>query len=98
MDDISQSGRAGDVADDHAHSLPRCCTLRQQPFPTGFESERGACFQRGLSLNAWLGSVMMRGMVIDMNELRPKTVAQLRASLLHPFTRSPVSTWQARDR
>lgn len=36
----------------------------------GFESERGARFQRGLSLNRQLGSIMMRGMVIDMNDIQ----------------------------
>ena len=47
----------------------------------GFESERGACFQRSMSLNGGLGSIMMRGMVIDMNDKALQTLAQLRAFL-----------------
>src|SRR3990170_4283958 len=47
----------------------------------GFESERRAGFQRGLSLNGQLGSIMMRSMVIDMNDEKLHTLAQIQAFL-----------------
>ena len=50
-------------------------------FQWGLSLNGGPCFQRGLSLIAWLGSIMMRGMVIDMNDRALQTLAQLRAFL-----------------
>lgn len=47
----------------------------------GFESEAGPYFQRGLSLNGSLVSIMMRGMVIDMNDAKLQTLDQVRAFL-----------------
>lgn len=47
----------------------------------GFESEAGPYFQRGLSLNGWLVSIMMRGVVIDMNDAKLQTLDQVRAFL-----------------
>jgi len=37
--------------------------------------------QRGLSLSRWLGAIMMRGMVIDMNDEQMHTLAQIQAFL-----------------
>ena len=39
------------------------------------------CFLRE-SLNGWLRSIMMRGMVIDMNDAQLHTLDQLRAFLV----------------
>ena len=46
-----------------------------------YKSELVACFQRSLSLNVQLGSIMMRGMVIDMNDKALNTLTRLRAFL-----------------
>ena len=56
--------------------------VNSQPLPIQSESEAGSYFQREMSLSGGCSeSVMMRGMVIDMEEARLHIVAQVKAFL-----------------
>ena len=59
-----------------------CPCVNSQPLPICNESESGSYFQRAMRLSGGcVESVMMPGMVIDMEEARLQTIAQVRAFL-----------------